>query len=98
MSTTKAHPLFIDKQKELHPDKFVNCRGYLTLDGHVVRVAISYTFDALLETLEEISCGSDQSKAIEATGLLQKIENFKFLLCLVMFDRILSDTRCLSED
>ena len=42
------------EQKELHPDKFVNCRGYLTLDGHVVSAvaAISYTFDALLETLE----------------------------------------------
>ena len=38
MSTTKAHALFLKKQKDLHPDRFANYRDYQILGGHVVRV------------------------------------------------------------
>ena len=48
-------------------------------------------------TLEIISNGSDHSKAIEARGLLQQLKQFKFLLTLIMFDRLLSCTNSLSQ-
>jgi len=57
--------------------------------------AICYTFDALLVTLEDISSGSDHSKAVEARGLLHKVKNFKFLLSLIIFDCVLSCTNSL---
>ena len=36
-------------------------------------------------------------KAIEAKGLYYQVANFSFIVCLVMFDRILSCTKCLSD-
>ena len=59
--------------------------------------AICYTYDALLVTLEDIASGSDHSKAVEARGLLHQVKNFKFLLSLIVFDRVLSCTNSLSE-
>jgi len=51
---------------------------------------------SLLATLEEVSEGTDQAKAVESTGLLQ-IKIFKFLVLLIMFDRILACTKSLSD-
>ena len=53
--------------------------------------------DSLLATLEDVSEGVDRAKAIEATGLLLQIKSFKFFLSLIMFDRILTCTRSLSD-
>ena len=39
----------------------------------------------------------DRAKAVEATGLLLQIMNFKFLLLLIMCDRILTCTKSLSD-
>ena len=41
--------------------------------------------------------GSDGSKAAEARGLLLQVRSFRFLLCLVILDRVLSCTKCLSD-
>ncbi len=41
--------------------------------------------------------GSDGAKAAEARGLLLQVKPFKFILCLVLFDRILSCTKSLSD-
>ena len=48
-------------------------------------------------TQEIVSTGSDHSKAIEARGLLHQLKQFKFLLTLIMFDRLLSCTNSLSQ-
>ncbi|XP_011410063.1 PREDICTED: zinc finger MYM-type protein 1-like [Amphimedon queenslandica] len=71
MSTSKSHVVFMEKQKELYPDKQPTqlqslsetrwaCR-YLSLE------AIVSTFDAVLATLESIGEGSDKQKAVEAS-------------------------------
>ena len=52
--------------------------------------AIRCTFDAVLATLEEIENDNDRAKAMEARGLLLQIKCFKFVLSLVVFDRLLS--------
>ena len=57
--------------------------------------AICCTCDSLLATLEDVSEWVDWAKAVEATGL--QIKSFKFLLSLIMFDRILTCTRSLSD-
>ena len=100
-SSTKAHVLYTQKQTELHPDKQPRqlqrlsdtrwaCR-YFAID------AICCTFDSVLATLEDISNGVDKSRAVEAKGILGQICCFKFLLLLVMFCRILSFTKALSD-
>ena len=58
--------------------------------------AMCRTYDSLLATLEDIGDGSDHTKAFEAKGLYYQIANFSFIVSLVMFDRILSCTKCLS--
>lgn len=86
MSTTKAHALFISQQKELHPDRLIRQLQRLSDTRWACHqsavAATSYTFDALLETLEEISSGSDHSKVIEATGLLLKDKNLQIFAML----------------
>lgn len=101
ISTSKAHTVFVAKQKELHPEKQVHqlqkfsdmhwaCR-------HGAVNAICCAYDSLLATLDKISEGTDKAKAVEATGLLLQIKTFKFLVSLIMFDRILSCTKSLSD-
>ena len=41
--------------------------------------------------------GSDANKAIEARGLYQQIKSFSFVTALVVFDKILSITKGLSD-
>ncbi len=55
------------------------------------------TYNSLLATLEEIDDSSDHAKAIEAKGLYCQVATFAFIILLVMFDRILSCTKCLSD-
>ena len=58
---------------------------------------ICYTYDSYLAALQEIYVGSNQVKAVQANGLLLQIKNFKFLVLLIMFDRLLSNTKSLSD-
>jgi len=53
------------------------------------------TFNALIATLEEIVVGGE--KAVQASGLLLQVKSFSFLLLLIIFDRILSYTKRLSD-
>ena len=41
--------------------------------------------------------GSDKMKATEASGIILQIHNFKFLMTLIIFWRILSCTKGLSD-
>ena len=59
--------------------------------------AICHVFDAILATLEQISTGCDSSRAIEARGLLAQVKSFHFLLCAIMFDRVLTCAKHLSD-
>ena len=101
MATSKAQSLFVATQKRLHPDKPTRELQKLSdthwACRHGTVNAICYTYDSLLSTLEEISEGSDRLKAVEAQGLLLQVKDFKFLISLIIFDRILTCTKSLSD-
>ena len=101
ISTSKAHTVFVAKQKELYPEKQVHRLQKLSDTRWACRQgavnAICCTYDSVLSTLDEVSEGVDRTKAVEATGLLLQIKSFKFLLLLIMFDRILTCTKSLSD-
>ena len=54
------------------------------------------TFDAVISTLSAIVNGNNGVKSAEARGVLQ-VSSFQFVLCLVVFDKILSCTKSLSD-
>ena len=59
--------------------------------------AVHATFQAVLCTLEAIADGDDNNQRITAKGLLIQARSFHFVLCLVMFDRLLAVTNALSK-
>lgn len=101
ISSTKAHALFMQKQKELYPHKQPYQLQRLSDTRWACRYdavnAVCYTYDSLLRTLEEIREGPDRNKAVEATGLYFQVKSFKFLISLITFDRVLSCTKSLSD-
>jgi len=101
LATTKVHVIFLQKQKELHPDKPTRELQRLSDTRWACRYssvnAMCYTFDAILATLEDMGEDSDGMKATQATGLLLQIKTFHFLLSLITFDKILSITKGLSD-
>ena len=46
-----------------------------------------------MATLEEIEDDNDRAKTMEARGLLLQVKCFKFVLSLVVFDRLLQSTQ-----
>ena len=101
LSTSKAHVIFIEKQKELYPSKPTKelkrlsetrwaCRS-LTID------VIAGTYNSIVATLDHITEDTDKTKAVEAAGLLHQVHSFKFLTCLIIFQRIMSITKSLSD-
>ena len=101
MSTSKVHPLYLQKQSELYPTKQVRqlqrlsdtrwaCR-YLAVD------AVCSTFGSILATLQTVVDGEDRAKAVEARGILLQVRTFKFLLLLIIFWQLLSCTKSLSD-
>ena len=91
----------MEKQKELHPGKQTKelkrlsdtrwaCRS-LTLE------VIASSYDSIIATLEEIAEDTDKSKAVQAVGHLDQIRTFKFLGSLIIFQRVMSLTKCLSD-
>ena len=54
-------------------------------------------YDSCIATLEEISGGLDRGKALETNGFLLQIRNFQFLVFVIIFDRILTYSKCLSD-
>ncbi len=98
LSSSKAHFVFIEKQKELYPDiptkelkrlsdtRWACCS--LTLD------VIASTYDSIIASLEHIIDDTDKAKAV---GLLHQVHSFKFLACLIIFQRVMSITKSLSD-
>ena len=101
MSITKAHDIFMQKQIELNPGKQPRQLPKLseTRWAYQYRAvnSICFTLDAIVETLQVIADGLHHDKAIEARGLLYQVQNFEFLLSLIVFDRVLSCTFSLSQ-
>ena len=101
ISSSKAHTIFIEKQKTLHPNK--QPRELKKLSDtrwacrHDAVNAICNAYDSLILALEEISERDDYSKAVEAKGLLHQIKIFSFVITLITFDKILSLTKHLSD-
>ena len=58
--------------------------------------AVKATISAIIDTLEELSEGNN-SRAVEAHGLLFQVKKFHFLLSLVILERIFSITAKLSD-
>ena len=59
--------------------------------------AVCSTFDSILATLQTVVDGEDRAKAVEARGILLQVRTFKFLLLLIIFWRLLSCTKSLSD-
>ena len=100
VSTTKAHAIFMQKQSEIHSDKLpLQFQNFRTLDGLVdmQQLMLCDACTTVLATLEEIGDGNDHVKAIEAKGLYCQMLLISFMLSLVMFDKILSCTKSLSD-
>ena len=101
ISSTKAHVLFLQKQTELYPTQPKRELKRLSDTRWVCRYAavdtMCRTFNALIATLKEIIVGEDHDKAVQASGLLLQVKSFSFLLLLIIFDRILSCTKRLSD-
>jgi len=100
ISSNKAHTIYIEKQKSLQPDKQMRQLQRLVdtlwACSYNAINALCYTFDAVVSTLECVGNKNDD-RAVEAIGLLHQINCFKFLILLIMFDRIfLQHTRFLS--
>ena len=91
----------MSKQLELHPDKQTRQLQRLSdtrwACRHDAVDAVCSTYDSLLATLMDIVDGDDKAKAVEANGIFLQIHSVKFILLLVMFLRILSCTRRLSD-
>lgn len=47
--------------------------------------------------MSEVTNGKDASKATEARGILLQVQSFQFLLCLIIFDRLLTCIKGLSD-
>ena len=99
MSASIAQEIFLDKQKELMPDKqpielkrLIETRWACR---HQSIVAVHQTFGSILSTLKAIIDGDDTEKALQALGLLLK--NFQFVICLLIFEYIFGTTKCLSD-
>ena len=58
--------------------------------------AMCCTFDIVTGTLSAVVNGNNGIKSAEARGMLLQVSSFRFVLCLVIFDRILSCTKSLS--
>ena len=101
ISSTKAHVIFMEKQHELHEDKQPLQLQRLSDTRWACRYAavnaVCRTYDCLLATLEHIGNGPDHAKAVEAKGIYHQVKQFSFILNLVIFDRILSCTKSLSD-
>ena len=55
------------------------------------------TFSAVLETLETIIDGNDRERAVEASGILNGLHSFSFVVSLVIFKKVFGITAQLSD-
>ena len=96
LSTSKAHEIFLEKQKHLRPGKqIIELKRLIETQWacrHQSVVALRYTFGPILSTMVK----DDTEKSILAHGYLQRIEDFQFVVCLVILEYIFGITKNLS--
>ena len=99
MSSSIPHSLFIKKQKKLgftREIRFVKLSDTRWSCRHISKKAIKSTISVVLETLQEISEESG-SRAVDSRGLLSQVKTFQFFLSLILYEKIFSITKKLSN-
>ena len=93
MSPSKANSVYTEKQSILYPEKPARRLQCLSDTQWACRYdavdAICSTFDAVVAALQSIMDGDDKAEAIKATGIFYQVYNFKFLMTLIIFWRLL---------
>jgi len=101
ISAAKAHTIYIEQQTVLYPNKPVRQLQRLSDTRWACRFfavdAVYTTYGAILATLQMIVDGDDREKATKAMGIFLQVQSFKFLTSLVLFWRVLSITKGLSD-
>lgn len=102
LSSSKCHVMFIHHQQSIYSDKQVRQLQRLLDIRWACRAnavaTICCTYQAVLATLKEFIDGdNDKTRVCEARGLLLHVRSFQFIVGLVVFDRILSCTKGLSD-
>ena len=59
--------------------------------------AVLATFQPVLSSSEDNANGNDHNQPVTAKGLLLQTRSFQFVLCLIMFDKLLAVTNALSK-
>ena len=100
LSASKAHSIFLDKQKEVSPDKQTLELKRLVETRWACRYnaihTILHTYKAILLTLELVSV-QDHARGVDAQGIFHQVKSFSFILRLVFFEKLLNTTKGLSE-
>ena len=101
MSSSKRHDVFTANQKKFYPNQQIRqlkklCDTRWACWQAAVSTICS-TYNSVIQSLEDISESSDSEAVIGAKGLLNQVKSFKFLLLLIIFDRLLSCTKSLSD-
>ena len=101
LSASKAHVVYCQQQADMYPGKPTRQLQRLSDTRWACRCfaidTICSTYDVVLTSLEIIADGDDRVKAVEAEGLLHQVKSFKFLISLIIFWRIFSCTKSLSD-
>ena len=101
LSSSKCHAIYVSEQSVLYPGKSIRQLQRLSDTRWACRQSaistICYTFDAVVATLIKKTDDSDGSRAAEARGLLLQVKSFRFILLLVIFDRLLTCSKGLSD-
>ena len=101
LSSSKCHAIYVSEQSVLYPGKSIRQLQRLPDTRWACRQSaistICYTFDAVVATLIKITDDGDGSRAAEARGLLLQVKSFRFILLLVISDRLLTCSKGLSD-
>ena len=101
ISSSKSHSIFMHQQSILYPQKqpkqLQRPSETRWASRHGAINALLNTYDAVLATLTEIRSGKDAEKATEACGILAQVSTFQFIICLVVFEKLLSCSKSLSD-
>ena len=101
LSSSKANAIYLEKQSKLYPHeqpmRLPRLSDTWWASRHLFVNMVCCRYDCLIATLEDIGNGSDATRSIESRGLHHQLKSFSFLLTLVTFDKVLSITKCLSD-
>ena len=101
LSSSKCHTIYVSEQSVHYPGKTIRQLQRLSDTRWACRQnaisTICCTFDAVVAALMKITNDGDGSRAAEARGLFLQVKSFKFILLLVIFDRLLTCSKGLSD-